>query len=146
MKQQHVKQPSRRTFLKAAAVASVGPMILPARIFGADAPGRQITVGFIGCGRQAYVLNIPPMLRMAGVRVVAVCDVDAWRMEEARKLVDGFYGVSKGCRCFRDFRELLACPDIDAVMISTGPVRSVPAPHCAMSFRWAPQFEIMPSE
>lgn len=117
-------EPSRRTFLKAATFASAAPMILPARIFGADAPGRQVTVGFIGCGRQAYVLNIPPLLRMAGVRVVAVCDVDAWRMEEARKLVDGFYAAQpdaagKGCRCFRDFRELLACPGIDAVMIST---------------------------
>lgn len=118
------KDPSRRTFLKGAAVASAAPMILPSRIFGADAPSKQITVGFIGCGRQAYALNIPPLLRMEGVRVVAVCDVDAWRLEEARKLVDGFYaaqpgGAHKGCRSYKDFRELLARADIDAVMIST---------------------------
>jgi myo-inositol 2-dehydrogenase / D-chiro-inositol 1-dehydrogenase len=51
--------------------------------------------------------------------------VDAWRMEEARKKIDEFYaqgqasGTFKGCATFKDWRDLIARQDIDAVMIST---------------------------
>ena len=52
-------------------------------------------------------------------RVVAVCDVIAQRREEAKKAVDEHYGA-QDCRTFIDWRELIAQPDIDAVMIATG--------------------------
>ena len=107
------------------AAASTGPLILPARLYGAQAPSNRITLGFIGTGRQAQGLNIPEFMAVPGVQVVAVCDVDSWRMEQAKALVDGYYatrtpsGDYKGCATHRDFRELLARRDIDAVMIST---------------------------
>ena len=41
-------------------------------------------------------------------------------MERAKKMVDSFYRDSgKGCATTKEFREVLARPDIDAVMIST---------------------------
>ena len=46
-------------------------------------------MGFIGCGRQAYGANLPGFMKTAGVQVVAVCDVDAWRMAEAKKRIVG---------------------------------------------------------
>ena len=115
---------NRRHFLKSTAMAAAAPLMLPRRLFGADAPSNKITMGFIGCGRQAHASNIPPFMKVEGVQVVAVCDVDSWRLAEAKKLVEGFYakqkgGDYKGCAAIKDFRELLARPDIDAVMIST---------------------------
>jgi len=118
---------NRRQFLKTTgmiAAASAAPLILPRRIFGADAPGNKVTMGFIGCGRQACSLNIPQFMTVPGVQVVAVCDVDSWRLDQAKKLVEGFYTKKhdagfKGCEAYKDFRELLARPDMDAVMIST---------------------------
>ena len=59
------------------------------------------------------------------VQVLAVCDVDTHRREDGRKRVEGFYaqqtdrGSFKGCAAFEDFRELVARPDIDAVVIAT---------------------------
>lgn len=124
-----VKTITRRQFLKSsAAVTSAilfGPTILPARVFGAEAPSNRITIGMIGMGRQAYHSNLKSFLAASDVQVVAVCDVDTWRLDNAQKAVEKHYskgraaGTFKGCSVFRDFRELLDRPDIDAVMIST---------------------------
>lgn len=60
-----------------------------------------------------------------GARVVAVCDVDTHRMEDAQWLVDKIYAQEldkngyKGCAAYSDFRELLARTDIDGVLIVT---------------------------
>ena len=119
---------SRRTFVKgvlsAGAVAGV-PWILPGRTAGAVAPSERIAIGMIGMGRQAIHANLPPFLRSKDTQVVAVCDVDSWRLKQALAKVNGYYakrkpsGAYKGCRTYGDFRELLARDDIDAVMIST---------------------------
>jgi len=120
---------SRRRFLKTAgalvAGAAAGPTFLPRLVFGANAPGSRINLGFIGVGRQAHFANIPGFLQLPEVQVVAVCDVDSWRLETARKQVEDYYarkspgGAYQGCATFQDFRALLARPDIDAVMISS---------------------------
>lgn len=127
----------RRDFLKNStlAAATVGfPAIVPASVFGKRAPSNRITIGMIGLGRQGFgqnlqgaagIANVPGLLDIADAQVVAVCDVDSWRMEEARKLIDGRYakdtpgGKYKGCSTHLDFREILSRKDIDAVMIST---------------------------
>lgn len=111
---------SRREFARAVA-----PLVIPARLLGRQAPSNRITVGMIGVGRQSRVVNIPQMLAMPDVQIVAVCDVDAWRLDNARRQVEEHYarlaGASsyKGCAAWRDFRELLADRSIDAVMIAT---------------------------
>jgi len=123
---------SRRSFLKrtasAATVAVVAPMIVPASVLGRDgtvAPSNRITMGFIGTGRQALYANIPGFLYHPDAQVVAVCDVDSWRMGKARQKVEDYYadqriaGRFKGCATFHDWRDLIARKDIDAVMIST---------------------------
>lgn len=58
------------------------------------------------------------------VQIVAVCDVDTNRRENAKKKVEEAYGKKagaeyKGCAAYNDFRELLARKDIDAVVIAT---------------------------
>ncbi|WP_138990562.1 Gfo/Idh/MocA family protein [Larkinella sp. C7] len=141
---------NRRHFLKnsavaASAVSAVGiPTIVPASVFGKNAPSNRIAVGLIGTGRQGYGQNlqgsdlktigtrIPGLLDVSDAQVVAVCDVDSWRMGKAKTAVESHYaqktasGTYKGCSTHRDFREIIARKDIDAVMISTPDYWHVP--------------------
>lgn len=122
---------TRRSFLKRTALcgtATAFPNLIPARLLGAAGavtPNNRINVAMIGTGRQVFYANLPWFLWSDDVQVVAVCDVDAWRMEQAKKKVGGNYankagfGSYKGCATHRDFREVLARKDVDAVMIST---------------------------
>lgn len=100
------------------------PSILPSSVFGKTAPGNRINVAVIGCGRQSVKPNIPQFLNSEHAQVVAVCDVDSWRLKKAQQQVNDHYakqkGVSyKGCAAYSDFREVLRQKDIDAVMIAT---------------------------
>lgn len=119
---------NRRRFLTRSACALSGlaaPSFIRAGAFGANAPSNRINVGFIGTGRQAFGANLPQMLAVPGVQVVTVCDVDSWRMGEAQKFVNEFYakrdGLTSysGCGTKSDFREVIADPNIDALMVST---------------------------
>jgi myo-inositol 2-dehydrogenase/D-chiro-inositol 1-dehydrogenase len=121
---------TRRTFLRDSVGALAGaalwsPALVPSSVFGAHAPSNRVTIGMIGMGRQAYYSNVKTFLGFPDVQVVAVCDVDGWRRENGRKAVEEHYakgrpsGAYEGCTAHHDFRELLARPDIDAVMIST---------------------------
>ncbi len=121
------KQVNRRDFLKTAAgaAAAVGmPGIVPASVFGAEAPSERITIGFIACGKQSQHL-MRSFLGSPGTQVVAACDVDQLKLERSSKgIVDKYYadkkdGSYKGCDTYRDFRDVVARPDIDAVVVST---------------------------
>ena len=136
----------RRDFIKkstvtttALATATFGiPTLVPSSVFGRNAPSNRITVGMIGLGRQGISNNLqgsslekygmgrmPGFLDIPDVQVVSVCDVDSWRREEARKIVEAHYGkisgkeAYKGCTSRGDFRELIADKSVDTLMIST---------------------------
>lgn len=121
----------RRSFLKsigAAASVCSAPAIIPASALGREqnvAPSERVGVGMIGLGRQAHLINMKQFLAMPDVQIVAICDVDSWRLENARKAIEEQYGKNarsgkyKGVATHADFEHLLARKDIDAVMIST---------------------------
>lgn len=100
------------------------PAIVPSSVFGAIAPSERITLGFIGVGKQGTYL-LRAFLNEPGTRVLAVCDVDALKLERAQDLTDQYYaeqpgtGTAGACKPYRDFRQLLARDDIDAVVIAT---------------------------
>ena len=97
------------------------PLLLTGRMRAAEravAASDRITLGFIGTGDHGINVNLKSFLEQDDAQVVAVCDVFATRRERARQLVDTRYGTT-GCRAYADFRDLLAAPDIDAVVIST---------------------------
>ncbi len=109
---------SRRDAIRAGSAALAVPVFIPARLLGDDAPSKKITVGFIGTGSHGTDWNLKRYHQQADARVLAVCDVDSNRMQRAKALVDEKYG-NKDCATTKDFREILARKDIDAVMIST---------------------------
>jgi len=111
----------RRDFLAAAGIAAVAPAFVSARALGreaAAAAGDRIGLGVIGIGpRCTYVLR--EMLKFPDVQCLAIADVQAARRDAGKKLVDEHYG-NTDCRLYRDFREMLARKDIDAVIVATG--------------------------
>ncbi len=108
---------SRRQVLRGMAGAAF-PLILPSTVLGVSAPSKRISVAMIGLGRQAMHANLKPFLSSEYTTVTALCDVDGWRLAQAKAEVDRFYGNSD-CRTFRDWREVVALNDVDAVMNST---------------------------
>ncbi|MFO0889731.1 MAG: Gfo/Idh/MocA family oxidoreductase [Isosphaeraceae bacterium] len=117
-------QVSRRSVLKgslSAGAALAFPTIVPGAALGKSgnvAASERITLGVIGIGPRC-TYDLKSMLAERDMRCVAVADVQASRRDAGKKLVDGHYGNSD-CVLYRDFRELLARPDIDAVLIATG--------------------------
>jgi myo-inositol 2-dehydrogenase/D-chiro-inositol 1-dehydrogenase len=109
---------NRRQFLKTTGLLAAGPLIVPRHLFGADAPSKKIGIGMIGMGRQAYHANLPAFLKSPDCVVIAICDVDSWRLEQGLQAVQKHY-QKQAAKGYRDFRELLADPNVDAVMIST---------------------------
>ena len=109
---------TRRSFIKGAIASGVAPAFIPAHLLGADSPSNKITVGFIGVGGHGISRNLKHYLRQNDARVLTVCDVDRSRMPAAKGMVDQKYG-NADCSMTTDFREVLARPDIDTVMIST---------------------------
>jgi len=113
---------SRRSFLKGALLAGTAlgsPFILTSRLRGAAAPARRIRIGMIGCGRIAQI-HANLLSNEPDVRFVAVCDVDSLRVGKMRqKLAALAPEKSAGLGTFADYRELLADPAVDAVVIAT---------------------------
>lgn len=106
-----------------AAGTLIIPTILPSNVFGRSAPSNRINVAVIGCGRQSVTPNIPQLLASEHANLLAVCDVDAWRLANAVKQVNDEYTKQKnrdytGCKGYADYREVLRNKDIDAVMLS----------------------------
>lgn len=131
MKKENRSQISRRKFLqssaKAAALTSISfgfPSIVPASVFGKNAPGNRINIGAIGTGRISRDHDLPGVWKYDHANVMAVCDLDKKRASEAKVLVNGYYSKKTGkpydgVTVYHDYHELLQNKDIDAVIIST---------------------------
>jgi len=119
----------RRNFIKKTSVASattfLAPTILPSGIFGKTTANKKINIGQIGCGRIARDHDMPGVMQYDNARLIAVCDVDSKRMNDAKILVETYYNKKLGSnkvvdvKIYGDYKELLENKDIDAVVIST---------------------------
>jgi len=113
---------TRRQFLKTTVAAgAVGAwQFIPARALGRAGfvtPSKRVTMGVIGLGIQGTG-NMQAFLGIPEVQVVAVCDVREGQRTKGKEVVDTFYS-NPDCAAYKDFRELIARPDIDAVQITT---------------------------
>jgi predicted dehydrogenase len=118
---------NRRQFLGTSMAAAAAPLIISSSALGDERKkpaSERLNLGFIGVGKQGRGL-LGGFLSQKDVQVVAVCDVDTNRRQNARKMVEDRYaaqiksGQYRGCAAFNDFRELLARKDINAVVIAT---------------------------
>ncbi len=113
---------SRRQFIRASA-QTAGLLSFPylireaALAAGAAAPSNRITVGSIGIGGMGRG-HLRELVRRPDVRVLALCDVNKNNLDRAIETVSEAYGKND-CAVYRNFRELLARTDIDAVFIAT---------------------------
>ncbi len=112
--------PTRREFLQRAAAASAVfavPHIATGPLFGAAAPNERVNVGLLGSGNIAnYHMGF--LGEMPDVRIVAVADAYQSRREAAAARLNTKYGDSGLVKAYADFREILARPDVDAVVVA----------------------------
>jgi hypothetical protein len=91
---------------------------------GATAPSERITLALIGHGLMGRG-HWRRLLGDPAVQAVAVCDVDQVRREEGRRRANETHAGKRGAGAYRgpaavnDYRELLARPDLDGVVIAT---------------------------
>lgn len=115
--------PTRRRFLQTAAAAATLPLLGRSQVWAA--PSDRITIGFIGTGYMGADNHLPRLLNRDDVEIVAVCDVVKERYDRAADMIEQKYGERKksgkfqGVTKYTDFRELLAQPGLDAVLIAT---------------------------
>lgn len=110
------RRPNRRDFLKSVAtVSAAAPTILraqapqtPARV----SPNDRIRLAAIGVGIRG-IQDVKAALKTPGVELAAAADVYDGRLTLAKEL----WGT--GVFTTRDYREVLARPDVDAILIAT---------------------------
>jgi predicted dehydrogenase len=125
------KKMGRRRFLAtagkgvvASSVVAGFPAIVPASVFGAASPSNRINVGAIGTGRISRGHDLPGIWQHDIARVMAACDLDSKRVEDAKTLINGYYAKKTGkpydgVTGYASYHDLLASKDVDAVVIST---------------------------
>ncbi len=114
---------SRNTFLNLSAGVAAFPLILPSGVLGAE---QELRIGCIGTGRMGRS-NMFAMVSCGSekginARITAVCDADINRARQAKKDLEKRYaekGETVEIKVYQNFRELLASPDIDGVIIAT---------------------------
>jgi len=107
--------PRRKFLASSAAALGLAPnLYLRAQSGSAN---DLIAVGVVGCGAMGSG-NMTNFLNTAGVRVVAVCDVDANRMRDAKAQVDGHY-KNADCKTYPHYTDLLQHPGLDVVSLAT---------------------------
>ncbi|QHN04294.1 Gfo/Idh/MocA family oxidoreductase [Granulicella sp. WH15] len=108
----------RRSFLKSAMIAAAGATNLhmlaaqTAPLIAPKSPNDNIHLALIGAGIQGQG-DTKTALQVPGVKLVAVADCYDGRLAHAKEL----WGADVFTT--RDYREILARPDVDAVLIAT---------------------------
>ena len=93
---------------------AAAPLVIPSTALGLDgaaAPSERVTLGHIGVGGRGYSVLTFFLQRCKGSQSVAVADAYKDRREACARMIKG--------KAYRDFRDILARPDIDAVVVAT---------------------------
>jgi hypothetical protein len=110
-----MKKSSRRTFIRQAAVAGAGFVIVPRHVLGRGyvAPSDKLNIAGIGAGGKGES-DLVEFAKSPHVNIVAMCDVDDRAAAKSRER------FSKA-NYYKDFRKMLQAEknNIDAVSIST---------------------------
>ena len=104
-----MNQLNRRIFLGAATLAGAS------QILGQE---KKLKLGLIGCGWYGLV-DLNAAWAVGGVECVALCDADTKMLSDAVAEVEKKQGSKP--KTFKDYKELLAMPGLDGVIIATPP-------------------------
>ena len=101
------------------AVSAVAATPLVAQTTAPATAGlRKVKLGLIGCGWYGLV-DVKSAFRAGGAEVVAVCDVDSDMLAKAVAEIEGLQGSRP--QAFKQYRDLLAVPGLEAVILATPP-------------------------
>ncbi|MEO6136860.1 MAG: Gfo/Idh/MocA family oxidoreductase [Ginsengibacter sp.] len=116
---------SRRKFLQKSATVVGGGLLLSALDNQAFAifknkvmPGEQINFGAIGINGMGWA-NVSAALKIPGVNIVALCDVDKNVLDRRLKDLEKMKVDTSKVKTYDDYRKLLDNKDVDAVIIGT---------------------------
>src|SRR5690554_2120647 len=107
---------NRRAFIKQSSLATAAiasGMRTP--LFARDS---TLKIGLIGSGWYGLVIA-KAALQAGGVEIVAVSDLDSEHLENGVKELEALQGTPP--RAFKDYRDLLEVPGMQAVLIATPP-------------------------
>lgn len=124
---------TRRTFLKTTAAIAI-PSVVPASVFGQNAPSNRVNIAAIGVGGRGTANVMHGFVRsQSDVRVIVACDCFKSRREKFATEANKVYNA-KVCEPMADWRQVLARDDVDGVVISTPDHWHVPlAYHAALA-------------
>ncbi len=108
-----MNQLTRRTFIRTTTIAGAAVAFSArswSQVMGANGDIRVAVLGLNGRGKN----HLTSLSKVAGARVVAICDPDTAVLERTKPGVNG-----GNVKTYTDPREVFASPDIDAVTIAT---------------------------
>ncbi len=106
---------NRRHFMQTAVAGTIGLSLYHRNANSQTSP---LNVGLIGCGWYGNVV-LNAFYNVGGVECVAMCDVDSAHLAESAQKAEEKQGSKP--KTFKDYRELLETPDLQAVIIATPP-------------------------
>ena len=110
---------TRRRFLGAATAALAAPFVVRSSALGAGrpAPSNRVSVACVGVNNMGGQ-HLRTLLGTPSAQVVAICDVDAQVRDAGLRLAAKAYGTETACTGINDFRQAIARPDVDALVIA----------------------------
>ncbi len=108
---------TRRHFLQTSTLGAVALAQGPAVLRSAE-PDEKLKLGLIGCGWYGMV-DLKAALKVGGVEVTALCDVDSAHLNDSANEVEKLQG--KRPRTFKHYAELLQEPGLQILIIATPP-------------------------
>jgi len=121
-----MKKISRKNFLRAAGVTSIGLSVTPGKIFSNFSPitnkakTNNIKIGFIGVGLRGRE-HVSVVSKFPNVSILALCDIDENAISATQDLLEqnGLPKAQEYSKDEKDYLNLLSRVDLDAVIIST---------------------------
>jgi len=113
-----MKKVSRRQFLSTAVGTTAALSGLLHSTNTLAQAQKPLKIGLIGCGWYGMV-DTKAALKIGGVEIVAVCDVDEQHLQDSAQQIEKLQG--KRPAVFKDYQKLLALEELQAVIIATPP-------------------------